>query len=96
MRLMWTPPTLQIHPIGGLEHQKLEMLAIVKEFENVEIRVEGGVDLGFGIIDFVFPMWHYRGNSFIVQCFYMGHMSMKIKLNANIGCIMSLKWSHVR
>ena len=63
------------------------MLAIVKEFENVEIRVEGGVDLGFGIIDFVFPMWHYRGNSFIVQCFYMGHMSMKIKLNANIGCI---------
>jgi hypothetical protein len=36
---------------------------MIKEFE---IGVEEGVDLGFGIEDLYFPMWSYKGNSFIV------------------------------
>ena len=32
-----------------------------------------------------------------VTCkFYLGHLPIKIKLNANIDCVMSLEWSHVR
>ena len=32
----------------------------------------------------------------ITSKFYMGHLWMKFKLNVNMGCDMSLKWSHVR
>jgi hypothetical protein len=28
------------------------------------------------------------------EVFYMGHLSTKIKFNANKGCVMSLKWLH--
>lgn len=31
-----------------------------------------------------------------VSRFYMGHFPMKTKFGANIGCVKSLKWSHVR
>ena len=31
----------------------------------------------------------------IISEFYMGHLPMITKFNANIGCVMSLKWSHV-
>jgi hypothetical protein len=31
-----------------------------------------------------------------MSIFYMGHLPIKIKFNINIGCVMSLKWSHVR
>ena len=30
----------------------------------------------------------------IVNKIYMGHLPMKTKFNANIGCVMSLKWLH--
>ena len=32
----------------------------------------------------------------IVSRFYMGHLPMKTKFNANIGGVMSLRSSHVR
>ena len=53
-----------------------------------------------------FSMWCYKRGTIllfivvqvdnIVSRFYMGHLSMETKFNANIGRVMSLKWSHVR
>ena len=76
-----------------------------KEFEITEIGVEEGVDLGSEIKDSLLP--HVvlgGGDSFnandveymdnINSIFYIGHLPMKTEFNANIDCLMSLKWSH--
>ena len=31
----------------------------------------------------------------IISNFYMSHLPMKTNFNANSGCVMSLKWSHI-
>ena len=68
--------------------------------------VEKGVDLGSAIKDSLLPNEVLQGGTLllfhvvyvdnIIKKFYMGHLPMKIKFNVNIGCVMSLKWSHVR
>ena len=62
MRLMWTPPILWNLPANGFEQQESKQVSScesrLNEFEIVEIRVEEGVDLGFGVKDsFYLPMW---------------------------------------
>ena len=52
-------------------------------------------------------MWCYKGELFyrsmlckwttsLISKFYKAHLPMRTKFDANIGCDMSLKWSHVR
>jgi hypothetical protein len=71
-----------------------------KESGTVDIGVDEGVDLGYGIKDIFLPK-----DSSIVQCCVSGRRHLqslhgsfanKLKLNAKIDCVMSLKWSHVR
>jgi hypothetical protein len=72
---------------------------MTKEFGIARIKVEEGVHLGFGINVFVTSQCGVvKGNSFIAQCCASGanFTSMKTKFSDNIGCVMSLKWSHVR
>jgi hypothetical protein len=75
----------------------LRRLAIkTKEFEE-------GVDVGFAIKDS--PYVDVIGGNlllFNVVCvdnitskFYTSHVPIQTKINAHIGCVMSLKWSHV-
>ena len=46
---------------------------MIKEFEIIEIRVEEGVDLGYGIKDYMLlNLVLYGGNSFIVWCYMIG------------------------
>ena len=78
--------------------------------ESIEMRVEEDVDLGFGFKDSMLPIWCIGGGGGegifealdivwvgeIISKFYMGHSSMKTNYNADIGYVMSLKWSWVR
>ena len=76
---------------------------MTKEFEIVRIGVEEGINLGSKIKDSLLPNLVLQGVttlSFnvlqvvdIVSRFYMGHLPMKIKFDANVDCVMSLKWS---
>ena len=75
-------------------------------FEIVEIGVEKGVDLGSGIKDSLLPNVVLKGGTLlpfnvvlmdnIISGFYLSHLLMETKFSANIGCVISLKWSHVR
>ena len=86
--------------------RRLAIAIMTKEFEIIEIEVKEGVALDFGIKDIMLPNVILLGGGveelLILQCcdnisrFYMGHLPMKTKFNVNIGCVMSLKWSHVR
>ena len=61
---------------------------MTNEFEIVEIRVEEGVDLGFGNQGILyFPMWCHMGNSFCRSMLCKGYLPMNTNFNANIGCV---------
>jgi hypothetical protein len=71
---------------------------MTKEFGIARIKLEEGVHLGFsfGINVFVTSQCGVvKGKIFIAQC-WGKFTSMKTKFRDNIGCVMSLKWSHVR
>jgi hypothetical protein len=54
---MWTPPRLWNHPSNGCKHWKFEQVSNYesgpKNLRLLEWEVEGGVDLGFRIEDFL-------------------------------------------
>ena len=64
-----------------------------KEFEIADI-----VDLGSKIKDSLLPNLVVNAMEVddIISRIYMGHLPLKAKFNANIGCVMCLKWSQVR
>ena len=85
--------------------RSLSRLAITNQDQRIEIietGVKEGAALGSGVKDIMLPnvvVWG-GGNSFVVQCyvsgrhnsrFYMGHLAMKTKFNANIGCFITKK-----
>ena len=56
---MWTPAPLWNRLADGFEHWKFEQVSNYKSgpknLKIVHIKVEEGVDLGFGIKDFLLP-----------------------------------------